>query len=284
MKITKRIFAFLLSVILISAAVPAAIAPVVSRADDEVENAPRFVYDTEDGSLISESDRAFLLSKFDSISETYGFDVVGMLTDDFMAYTHNDIYYNDIEAFADDYFDYRGYGYGYNRDGAIFIVSLEGGYWHISTRGYGLTALNDDALEHIEEVIMPYLRSHDFKGAFSAFADECDDMVAMAKEGHPYVMPKAPFNVLTSVLISIAVALIIALIITGKWKGELKSVRFKDQASDYLKNGSFNLALSRDSFLYETVTRTRRASSSSGSSSSHRSSSGASHGGRGGRF
>jgi len=55
-----------------------------------------------------------------------------------------------------------------------------------------------------------------------------------------------------------------------------------------MKSGSLNITESRDTFLYNTVTRTAKPkntdSGSSGGSSTHTSSSGETHGGGGGKF
>ena len=49
-----------------------------------------------------------------------------------------------------------------------------------------------------------------------------------------------------------------------KMKGELKSVKKQDNATSYLKKGSFKLTNSNDVYLYKTVNKTRISSSSGG--------------------
>jgi len=81
------------------------------------------------------------------------------------------------------------------------------------------------------------------------------------------------------------VGLLIGLITALVLKAQLKTVRPRHEASEYLRKDSFVLSASRDFFLYRTVNRVRRQSeSSSGGSRTHTSSSGRSHGGGGGRF
>ncbi|MBR6514633.1 MAG: hypothetical protein IKT46_07360 [Clostridia bacterium] len=70
---------------------------------------------------------------------------------------------------------------------------------------------------------------------------------------------EAGFNVVTSLLISLVVGLIVSFIATSIMKGQLKSVRKKDTASDYLKKGSFKVTHSRDIFLYKRVTAVKKA-------------------------
>ena len=68
-----------------------------------------------------------------------------------------------------------------------------------------------------------------------------------------------------------------ALIPMNVLKGELKSVRAKAAATDYVRSGSMNLTQDKDIFLYHTVTRTEKPKNNSGNT--HTSSSGTSHGG-----
>lgn len=78
----------------------------------------------------------------------------------------------------------------------------------------------------------------------------------------------------TYLLIGLAVGLVVALIVTGMWKRQLKSVRPKAAAADYVVPGSLRLTDKRDKFLYSTVTKVKRQQSSSSGSSSGRSHSG----------
>lgn len=62
----------------------------------------------------------------------------------------------------------------------------------------------------------------------------------------------------TVVLISIGIGLLIGLITVLVMRSQLKSVRPKNAAADYVVPGSFRLRHSRDIFLYRNVTRTAR--------------------------
>jgi uncharacterized protein len=63
---------------------------------------------------------------------------------------------------------------------------------------------------------------------------------------------------ITAILICIGVGLLIGLITVLVMKGQLKSVRPKDAATEYVVAGSFQLRGSRDIFLYRHVRRTAR--------------------------
>lgn len=74
------------------------------------------------------------------------------------------------------------------------------------------------------------------------------------------------------------------------WHYEIKAENstFQAAANNYVKAGSMNLTESRDIFLYNTMTKTKKekndSSSGGGGSSTHTTSSGSTAGGGGGKF
>lgn len=265
----KRIFALILAVLLcIVSIVP------VFAADEEMF---RYIDQAE---IVDDSLDVELLSKLDEISERQQFDVVVLTIDTLEGAT--------IEAAADDFFDYLGYGYGDNLDGALLLVARDERQWHISTSGYGITALTDYGIEYIGEQMTPDLADGDYYSAFVTYAQLCDEFVTQAKNGEPFdvdTAPKAPFNVFKNLLISLVVGLVIALIVTLIMKGQLKSVHFQSAAADYEKPGSMHLTESREYFLYRKVDAEEiPKDDDDGGSSTHTSSSGRTHGGGGGSF
>ena len=194
--------------------------------------------------------------------------------------------------YADDFYDYNGYGYGENQDGLILIVVMDTSDWWISTRGTAITAFTDAGIDYIGEQITPYMSAGDFAGAFDAFADQCQTFMAQAATGDPFDVhnlpqpPKEPFNAGMAIVIALIVGFIVGKIYTGKLEGQLKSVTAQKAAAGYIRDGSLNVTNARDFFLYRSVTKTAKESESSsdGGSSTHTSSSGATHGGGGGKF
>ena len=227
---------------------------------------PRLV---DGASLLSPEEAEELLGKLDGISERQQMDIVVV--------TVNTLDGKTPQAYADDFFDYNGYGIGPDRDGILLLVSMEDRDWYISTRGYGITAVTDAGLDYLS-------------ARFLAYAEQCDQFIAQAKTGQAYDVgnePKEPFGWLKFIGISLAVGLAAALIVTGVMRGQLKSVRGRTSAGDYVKRDSLRITESSDMFLYSHVSRTaipKNNSGSGGGSGVHISSSGASHGGGGGKF
>lgn len=229
--------------------------------------------------LLTDSEEAQILAKLDEISERQQFDIVIVTADTIDGKSPT--------AYADDFYDYNGYGYGANNDGCLLLVSMEDRDWWISTTGYGITALTDAGIDYIGEQFVSYLSDADYVNGFEKFADLVDEFVTQAKTGEPYDvgnLPKSAKDTAIGVLVAIGIALVIALIAVFKVKSNYKPVKFKSSASDYLVNGSFMLTGQYDNFVTSSVTQTKIESSSSGGSSTHSGSSGTSHGGGGGKF
>ena len=237
------------------------------------------VYDEAD--LLTDTEEAALLSKLEAISAEADMDVVVALVDSIGELSSME--------YADDFFDYNGYGRGDNRDGLVLLVSMEYSDWWISTRGYAIEAFTDAGIEYIGEKVTPYLSDGDYAAAFDEFAAQCEAFIAQAKTGDPYDthnLPKDPFNKGMALIIALVVGFIIAKIYTGKLKGQLNTIRKQTAASGYVRENSLNISSSNDFFLYRNVRKTAKESSSKsdGGSDTHTSSSGASHGGGGGKF
>lgn len=270
MKIKKSVLTVLLALLLCMVVViPTFAASDLSRLVDNAD-------------LLTDSEESTLLSKLNEISERQQADVVVVTADTLDGKTPMD--------YADDFYDYNGYGFGADKDGVLLLVSMEDRDWWMSTTGYGITAITDAGIEYISEKFLSDLSDGDYADAFTTYAELCDDFFTQAKAGKPYDvghMPKEPFNIAWNLFVAVIVGFVIALIATGVMKGKLKTVRFQSAASNYVKANSMNVTESRDMFLYTHVDRRAKpqdTDSSSGGSSTHTSSSGTTHGGGGGKF
>ena len=236
---------------------------------------PRLV---DGADLLDDSEEEELLNELDEISERQQCDVVVVTADSLDGKTP--------EAYADDFYDYNGYGVGVDKDGMLLLVSMEERKWQISTCGFGIEALTDAGIGYISEKFLPDLSDGDYAEAFSTYASLCDEFITRAKTGDAYDTGNMPKERVSPVWIpgSLLIGLVLALIITGVMRAQLKTVHRQPAASSYMVPGSRNLRVSRDIFLYRTVTKTERPKDNDGGSSTHTSSSGQTHGGGGGSF
>ena len=151
-----------------SVAIPDEIAP--TRGDRLVDQAD----------LLPAEDEAALQEKLDSLSEALQFDIVIVTAEHIGTRTPME--------FADDYYDYNGFGYGEDYDGVVLLISMAERDWWISTCGYGLTALSD---EYFMNFISPsdftyYLKNGYYAKSLNYFADTVGRFVKEAKENEPY--------------------------------------------------------------------------------------------------
>ena len=138
-------------------------------------DAPRLV---DEAGLLSAEEASGVLAALDEISERQQFDLVVVTTNSLDGY--------DVQAYADDFFDYNGYGFGTERDGMLLLVDMGERMWALSTSGYGLYAFTDNGLAYMENCFLDALSRGDYAEAFQTYAAQSDALIALAKQGTPY--------------------------------------------------------------------------------------------------
>lgn len=228
----------------------------------------------DNAGYLTEDQLAELSKQLDDVRQKYNFDVA--------IYTEAVMSGVDAESTADELYDYTLYGYGENSDGIMLYIAADEGVYHFTTHGSGEKIFNNNGLTYLESEIVPSLIEGDFYTAMKLYGEHCEELLEMAAQGTPYNEKERSVGY---VVIVIAVALILPLIVarsmTNKKAKQMKTAVENNYAANYMKPGSMNLSMSRDIFLYSTVTKTEKAKSSDGG---HTSSSGEHHGGKGGSF
>lgn len=173
---------------------------------------------------------------------------------------------------SDDYvehlYDSNKFGYGENRDGVLLLLCMDLMEFRILTNGFAGDAIASDEIQDIAMTIANNFSQLDYPAAFSKFAEMCDYYLDGYINGFSFDWN---FVIISSLILGLIVGLIVALIL----KGQLKSVRRQNLASNYVRQNSMNLTHSSDLYLYSHVTRTRKET--------NRNSSGGSRGGGGSR-
>ncbi|MDR1832533.1 MAG: TPM domain-containing protein [Fusobacteriaceae bacterium] len=201
---------------------------------------------------------------------------------DVVVVTVNNLGGKSAMAFADDWFDYKGYGVGPDKSGVLFLVSMAEREFWMSTTGYGIKAFTDWGIDQITEKMVPDLSKGNYYRAFSTYVSECDRYLAAAAKGKPVDKD----NTFMAGIISLVAGLLGAFGGTAGMKSQLRSIKRQGAAANYVQTDSLNFAAKDAIYLFSNITRTPipKASSGGGGSSVHTGSSGTSHGGRGGRF
>lgn len=229
-----------------------------------VERTLPLVVDNAD--LLTDSEEADLEAKLNTLTETYKTEVAVL--------TVTDLEDKTPQEYADDFYDYNGYGYGDNDDGVLVLYKPgeeEERELYITTHGTAINALTDGDIDTILYAMKDYCVSEDYVGAFNAYVEKCNELLAPPTV-HWFWIP-----------VCIAVGFVLSLIITGIMTASLKSVRSQSSAREYVRQNSLYLTGQQDVFLYSNVTKTE-IKDDNDDSSTHTSSSGRNHGGGGMSF
>lgn len=248
-------------------------------ADLNDPDLPRVV---DEADLLSDGNESDLADRIEKIKNKYDYDIVILTVDSLDGYTP-------VE-FADDYYDYNGYGAGDDKSGMLFLLSMEERDWYISTCGYGITAFTDYGIDLIGDKVVSNFSDGNYYDGFSEFLDLADEFLEEASNGTPYDVGnryKSTSTYVVYVLIGLGIGIIAGFAVAFTMKAQMKSVRPQNNADSYILKDTFKVRNSNDVFLYKNVSKTKRetsSGSSSGGSSTHTSSSGTTHGGGGGKF
>lgn len=231
----------------------------------------------DNADILTDIEESELESTAQRMTTELGFDIVIVTTES--------LGNKSAEAYADDFFDYNGYGVGKDYTGVLFLISMEGRDWAISTCGKGIAALSDSELDSIFYRISSYLSEDRYYEAFSEY------LAVLESELNEYIdeTTVSAGEVVVAFLKNAFIGAIIAGIALFIMSRGMKTDVKQKNAVNYVVVGTYNLKQHSDRFLYTNTTKTRRSSNSSsggrsGGGSSHRSSSGRSHGGRSGKF
>lgn len=238
--------------------------------------------DVWDGAELLTSDQISSLSaKLADLEDRYQCDVSVLTLNDTNGY--------EIRDYAEAIYLRCGYGYGDDKDGIMFVVSMAERDWQLLTYGYGITAITDYGVDYISDHVASKLSDGDYSDAFNTFADIVDAFLKEAREGSPYDVDHPArltlFSRILPYLMSFGIAFIIALIICCVLAGSMKTAAKKHSAAEYMEPGSFQLTKKRDYYLYTTTHRVKHESHNDSSSSSGGSSTDSNgFGGGGGKF
>lgn len=218
------------------------------------------------------------------------------------------------EEYADDYYDYGGFGVGKKASGVLLLYYMDGpgqpgGECYISTAGTMINMLTDERIESILDDVYGDLGKRDFAGATEHFLEDVKAYVKEGVESGQYTYDRDTGEIVryhSIRLYEVAIAMVIAGILAGSVCLDIKKRYAMKQSSREVSNSlqayradcAFHFSVAGDKMVNKYVRsvpiprntssgsggRGHSGSSSAGRSTIHTSSSGSSHGGGGRRF
>lgn len=206
----------------------------------------------DEADILTAQEEERLRQELESIGREYNLDAAIVTVDSINGW--------DIEYYTEDYYDQNGY----DEDGVILLISMQEREWCIFGSGEGGEIFTSSVIDQLGEKIEDELSDGAYADAFETFIQQCRYHIDGSRNGYP-------FKAGTAIIVALVLGLLTALITTGVMRGQLKSVRRKYTATDYLKPGSMQVTHAHELYLYSNVSRIRRQQSSSGGSGRSRS-------------
>lgn len=244
------------------------------------------IYD--DAHLLTVEEANQLKEKIDIFIEKYDMDIV-------LVTTNNSIGSGSTQDYAQDFYDFNGFGIGSKKDGILLLIDRTYGYndlWMV-TSGEAILIYDDSRIDSILDDIV-YEKDSGHYQMFSAFIDSSSEYaekgVAPSNSGnyvdiHGNIHLKRRFPWLWIIIITLAVPSIIVGILVSK----NKMIKKATQASAYLDQNSIEYTRKEDRFITTHTSSvyiprdTGGSSGGGGGSTTFSSHSGTSHGGGGRR-
>lgn len=240
------------------------------------------IYDYSD--KLTENEKMLLKEKIDNFIETYNMDLVLVTVD-----RHDK---SSTEVYADDFYDYNGFGIGKTHDGLILVIDnnfSKENLW-ISTTGEAIRMYDDARINYILDAIEV---EYDYYKLFDIFIDKCSYYASLGipdsnkdtyidDNGDMHEVRHFPW--MLAIIVSSVVATIVLLILIAKNKMVKKALN----ANPYIIKDKIKITLRNSHFISSHTSKVLIRSQSSGGhsgriggSSVHHGSSGISHGGGG---
>lgn len=232
--------------------------------------------------LLTTGEEQELTAVLESVSEKHRCEVAVV--------TVNSLEGKSPRLFADDFYDYNGYGYGENDDGILLLISMEERDWAISAYGTAISAFTREGQEYIMDQVLDDLSAGNYSDAFLTFAEEADRFLVKWESGEAYDQGSLPVES-ADIAIGFAVCLLagaaVSMAVMLVLRSKNRTVKENFAAADYIMPQSLNITGSQDVFLYHNIIRTPIPKDNGGSAaggSLSMGSSGRMHGGSSGKF
>ena len=187
-------------------------------------------------------------------------------------------------AYADDFYDYNGFGYGPNASGLLLLIDMEERILWITTTGEAIDLFNDSAIDTVLDAVYDSASSGNFYNAGRTFLSQADSHISSERLAQLPLHKR--FSVIERLLFSILIGFgVAALVMFVMVKRHRRSLALPPAAHTYLQDGREQFTKKEDVFINTRTSSVPIPSKTSGGgTSTHRGSSGTRHGGGGRKF
>lgn len=224
----------------------------------------------DNAEILSPSEYDYLFQMTNSLTNSYCFGFYIVTVD-----SMEDLGYYSIEDFSEYIFDYYDFGYGYDRDGVMLVLSMEDRDYDICAHGtIGHKTFTDYGKDKLaKNSFLPYFKDDNWYRGFEAFLITAGEYFEYADAGDP-VDVNSPHSsssfsfaeFLPSIGIAALIGLVLSLIICLGIRSSMKSVKLAKAANDYINKTNVSFAERMDFFTHRDVVRRKIESSNNGHS------------------
>lgn len=296
----KRFITWILSLLLV-----ASLAGNAFATDDGVVltiGASETAFVVDDAELLNDSEEADLTRLAADVSKRQNCDVIILTVRSLDGKTP--------DAYADNFFEINERGYGSNRSGILFLLSMEERDWCIYRRGDDVRqAISFDGTDYLWTKCGSDFSNGAYASGFRRFLQAADTMLSAyhgtlsdaelnafqndfnaflaSRNDDPSRSSTQRPSIGKTTVIALVIGFLLAFLFSGSLRSQLKSVRMKYSASSYRRPDSMHLNQNRDVYLYANTTsrviETQRSGGGPGSSP-HTTNSTATHDSTSGKF
>ena len=208
--------------------------------------------------------------------------------------TENSIGTSTPDEYAESCYESRGFGYGEERSGILFLLSMEQRDWCLYRQGEtARQAISFDETEYLWSKCSANISGGNYFAGFRSYLSTADTMLSAyhgtldeaaqkayqegfeaflqsSEEPSPSRTVRQRPGVVKTTVIALIVGFLLAFLFSGSLRSQLKSVRMKYNAASYRRPDSMHLDVNRDIYLYANTTSRviapQRAGGSEGSS------------------
>ena len=236
-----------------------------------VANSSKKIYDF--AGLLTDEEEQNLYNEMQNFIEKYNMDIAIVTINKNPKYSSM--------AFADDFYDYNGFGIGNEKSGLLFLIDMDKRVMWISTTGRAIKIYNDNRIDAILDYTYKKISKEDYNGCANEFIKYAEYFAKKGESGGDYI-----YNVTEIIKISLGISVVVTFIYIIIGCAKHKKPAQKREANIYITS-PIKLTENADILLDKHITKTYISSSSGGSSggsSTHVGSSGTTHGGGGRSF